>query len=271
MPELPEVEFTRRQICTWVAGQRLTQIALGTHSLAKDEDVLEAVSPLLGRRLDLVERCGKYLFLGFEGRWACSHLAMTGKWLPERRVGERERFVRFQLHFEHEVLAFIDTRKFGRLDVLGALHWREWLGEKRVGPDVFDLELTFDGLHRRFSKTQRTIKSVLLDQKVLAGVGNIYACDALFIAGISPTERACDLPAEATERLLEAVRYVMKLSLEREEGDEIHYLTEGNPENPFLVYGRKAQPCTRCGSQITRIVQQARSTFFCSQCQPAIV
>jgi formamidopyrimidine-DNA glycosylase len=270
MPELPEVEFTRRQINAWVAGQRLNEVALGTHTLAKDHDVLVAFGPLLGRRLDSVERCGKYLFLGFEGGWACSHLAMTGKWLPESQIGDRGRFVRFRLRFDELVLAFIDTRKFGRLDVLGTDHWRTWLSGKQIGLDVFDTDLTTRVLHERFEKTRRVIKSVLLDQKVLAGVGNIYACDALFLAGISPAERACDLSIAATEQLLEAIRSVMTLSLEREEGEEIHYLTEGNPENPFLVYGRKEQPCTRCGSQIIRIIQQARSTFYCRQCQPAM-
>lgn len=267
MPELPEVEFTRRQITQWVSGQCLHKVELGPHTLPKDSDVLAALAPVVGSSLVSVERSGKYLFLGFEGGWVCSHLAMTGKWLPMSQVGVRGRFVRFQLHFDEHVLAFLDTRKLGKLDPLPTQDWQAWLRARRVGLDVFDSHLTAAVLHEKFLKTRRQVKSVLLDQKVLAGVGNIYACEALFLARVPPTTRACDLGLSVTDRILKFIRQVMEMSLAREEGEEIYYLTEGNPENPFLVYGRKGKPCTHCGCPISRISQQGRSTFFCAQCQ----
>ena len=125
MPELPEVEFTRRQLRAWVVGQRLENVQLGPHTLRTDEETLDELCALKGKRLSAVERRGKYLFLQFSRQWVCAHLAMTGKWIRAQNQAGRERFSRFILSFEHEQIVFLDTRKLGKLFFIPGTNWQD--------------------------------------------------------------------------------------------------------------------------------------------------
>lgn len=267
MPELPEVEFTRRQLRAWVVGQKLDDVELGAHTLRSDEMIRSSLRDLRGKRLLSVERKGKYLFLNFSGSWVCLHLAMTGKLIRAEHQGARSRFARFLLSFERQRVVFLDTRKLGKLFVIRETDWQVWAEERGIGPDVFDDSLTADELARRFGETRRPIKTVLLDQKVLSGAGNIYVCEALYLSGVSPLRRACDLSDVDLSRVLTGLRQSMRDSLEREQGEEIAYLTEGKVENPFIVYKRAGECCRQCGQKIVRFNQAGRGTFHCPSCQ----
>ncbi|MGB0646505.1 MAG: bifunctional DNA-formamidopyrimidine glycosylase/DNA-(apurinic or apyrimidinic site) lyase [Bradymonadia bacterium] len=267
MPELPEVEFTRRQLQAWVVGQTLEDVQLGTHTLKTDESVCSSLLSLRGRRLSTIERRGKYLFLKFSGQWVCVHLAMTGKWIRAENQGGRARFARFVLSFEHQRVVFLDTRKLGKLFLLPDSNWQDWAVKKGIGPDVYDDTLTAECLSRQFNSTRRSIKSVLLDQKVLCGAGNIYVCEALYLAGVSPIRPACDLTVFEVQGVLDGLRQSMHESLAREQGEEIEYLTEGKVNNPFMIYKRAGELCSKCKQTIVRLTQQGRGTFYCPSCQ----
>ena len=188
---------------------------------------------------------------------------MTGKWVPEANLEARRRHVRLQLVFTKITLCFLDVRKFGYALMMSYGDWRKSLSERRVGLDVFDPALTPRLFHGSVCRGRGSIKSALLNQQRVCGVGNIYACEALYDAKIDPRAAAGELIPLQAERLLDALRAVMTHSLERETGDEIYYLTDGNPQNPFHVYGRGGDSCGRCGGTIAKMTQSARTTFFC--------
>ena len=132
---------------------------------------------------------------------------------------------------------------------------------------MYDESLTEACLAGRFERTRRSIKAVLLDQKILSGAGNIYICEALYLAGISPLRRACDLSVSEIKDILAGLRQSMDDSLAREHGEEIEYLTEGKVNNPFTVYKRAGELCPQCGQTIVRLTQQGRGSFYCPSCQ----
>ena len=267
MPELPEVEFTKRSLVRWVGKRKLQGVSLGPHATARDVAASQIGLANLPTHLLSIERVGKYLHLDFGSFGFSVHLGMTGKWLPMPLAEARARHIRMVMHFHGVSIAFIDARKFGYIDKCTKQQWLAQLLSKRVGPDVFAEGLTPEVFYAKVCRGRVAIKVALLDQKRVAGVGNIYACEALFLAKIDPFLPAglCSLPQ--SENLLAALRKVMIASLERESGDEIYYLTDGNPVNPFMVYGRSDQPCIDCAGTVVKKAHGGRSTFYCEACQ----
>ena len=275
MPELPEVEHARRSLERWLDGATIAR-AKGTNAriFRGKRGALAAFSKgLAGRRLEKAERRGKVLLLFFsEGTGLLSHLGMTGKW--ERRLPGEPLPTYSHARLELEggaTLHYTDPRQFGRLSLHSATELHSLPEVTGLGPDALLDGVDPKKLGASLNKTKRPVKSALLDQGVLAGIGNIYATDALFRARLHPERPASSLTRAEIKRLAQGLEQSISEAISRL-GDDIAYFNEGaHVENGFLVYGREGEPCPRCGRPLERLVVGGRSNVLCPFCQPAIV
>ncbi len=270
MPELPEVEFAARQLRRWMVGRRVVRAVAEPSRVLRGRPPREIARALRGRRLEAVRRRGKYLLLELDGgAGALLHLGMTGK-LVRREEGEAEDYsrARFELD-DHRAVHLRDPRKFGRLTV-GPMPQLERLKEvAALGPDADDPALDAEALAGRLARTRRPLKIALMDQRVLAGLGNIHAAEALFRAQLSPKRRSDRLSPAQLGRLAASIRETIGFalaSMPKEEAD-IEYVEEQGAENPFLVYGKAGERCPRCQGPLRSFSQGGRTTFWCPRCQ----
>jgi formamidopyrimidine-DNA glycosylase len=268
VPELPEVEIASRQLRAWARGKRIVS------AKAERTRVIRGQSPrrfaeLTGHRLQEVERTGKWMLLRFDGdAGLASHLGMTGKWVRRKRDEAAPSHVRASLQLEDgTVLDYRDPRLFGRLIRGKVSQLRKLKTFSSLGPDPLpgiDVARLYDMLR----KTRRSLKEALMDQRTLAGLGNIQVSESLHRSGLHPERLGVSISPDEAQRLAAAIAESLRSALEGEDSPEpITYVEEGG-ENIFLVYDREGQPCENCGTPIERIVQGGRSTYFCSHCQP---
>jgi formamidopyrimidine-DNA glycosylase len=290
MPELPEVEVTRRQIEPLLIGRRISKVHTTEPSYLFITPPAQLRRSLSGRTVGALVRRGKYLVAKLDdGSRFVVHLGMTGQLFSESATSPRlmsstarsalspeaqQRFrpdahTHLRICFEDagpEVL-LRDVRKFGKLMWLRA-------GEKhprldRLGVDA--LEITGEPLFAAGRKRKVAIKNLLLDQSVLAGVGNIYADEALFLTGIRPTRAAGRVTRSECERLAQTIRQVLGRSIETGGASIRDYVTPDGSDGGYQferwVYARKGERCDRCGEAIRRIVLGQRSTHYCPSCQ----
>ena len=269
MPELPEVEVTRRQIAPLVQGILITGVRTSLPTAFFDRSPRELVKALIGQSVVAVERQGKYLLLPLSGgRRLLLHLGMSGQIFGNAEfVPDRHTHLTLELGGKGAQLYFRDPRRFGRVILLepGASHERL----ERLGPDALGLEGPL--LHRALQSRSIPIKVALLDQSVTAGIGNIYADEALHRAGIVPTRAAREVSPARCTRLALAVREVLEAAIERG-GSTISDFrhpdgSHGSFQSEHRVYGREGQPCGNCGSPILRLVLGQRSCCYCPRCQ----
>lgn len=272
MPELPEVEFCARRLRDWAVRRRIVAVHALPGPPLRDVTPAALEVGLRGRRVVGVDRRGKQLFVRLEGDLVLlAHLGMTGKFIrtaprAPARPGERARLTLD----DDAALAFVDPRRFGRLRLLPAADAARHPEVARLGPDALELCARPGGLRRalrRRGRGRRPIKVALMDQSVLAGVGNIYACEALFAARIDPSAPVATLSDAALDALAGHLVDCIEASLARERDDEITYLQEARATNPFRVYGRAGEPCPMCGRPLERTLQAGRGTFWCPRCQ----
>ncbi len=272
MPELPEAETIVRGLATRLPGRTIVGVRV------KHANVLAPLSAAAFRRLvrgctvAAVERRAKKVVIRFEGgRLLLVNLGMTGRLILTERPGPEElayTAVRFDLD-DGEALLYHDVRRFGRLEVHDGDSWQErqaGLGAEPLEPD-FTAALLFD-LTRR---SRTPIRNWLLDQRRVAGVGNIYANEALFRAGIDPRRPADSLTRREAARLRAALREVLQEAISARGTTLSDYRDDRGESGGFAtrlrVYGREGEPCLRCGHVIERAVLTNRSAFFCRECQ----
>ena len=291
MPELPEVEVTRRQLVPLLVGRTIVAVRTTAPSyffLTPPDELRRA---LRGRTVRGVERVGKYLLAALDGGdRLLLHLGMTGQLFgagaasvrllsatagaslaPERQLAafrpDAHTHLRLRFSDEGPQVFFRDVRKFGKVQLLRSGEPCERL--ERLGGDA--LGASGEALHRQARGRRAPVKAVLLDQSVLAGVGNIYADEALFLAGIRPTRRACRLSLAEWRSLAAAVRRVLRRSIATGGSSISDYVrpdgTDGTYQDERRAYGRTGEPCRRCRTPIRRIVIGARATHFCPSCQ----
>lgn len=271
MPELPEVETVVRGLSEPLIGRRVEGMWLDwaptIHCPAPDE----FAARLEGQRVRALGRRGKYILIALEHDTLVIHLKMSGRLYvtdaDEEHEADRWVHVRFDLDGGRQ-LRFSDLRKFGRVyltdDVDSLL--------SHLGPEPFSEDFTLERFRDGMRGRKRAIKSLLMAQEFIAGVGNIYADEALFRAGIHPATRV-DLLTEAdTERLHQTIREALLAGIEHE-GASIGWYRKpdgekGSSQNHFYVYGRTNLPCRHCGTAINKIRVAQRGTHFCPQCQP---
>jgi formamidopyrimidine-DNA glycosylase len=273
VPELPEVETVVRDLRPLLTGRRLTAVRRRTrHALRKPWRVAWAEA-LAGAKVESVRRRGKWIVLDLDGgRYLVLHLGMTGQLTVTDAAGpvQDHTHLTFDLEGGTRQLRFRDIRRFGSATLFetGAALER-FFESSGLGPEPFGLDA--DYWRRRLAATDRSLKAVLLDQGVVAGVGNIYADESLFEARLHPAVRACGLDARAADRLRRAVATVLGRAIERRGSSIRNYVggsgLQGGYQNEFRVYGRKGEPCPRCGTAIACIRLAGRATHFCPECQ----
>jgi formamidopyrimidine-DNA glycosylase len=264
MPELPEVEVARRNLRRWISAATITRV------VAPRSNVVEgSARALVGRRIEAVERRGKMMRIltDDEKLRVFSHLGMTGRWLKRAIDDPTERWEKVRLDVEKRgrktSVRYVDPRMFGRF-VTTKKDLDAW---SLLGPDPLDDEIDPRAFHERIRKSRRSIKEVLMDQTVIAGVGNIQATDALFFARIAPHRSANEISEKETRAILRAIAKSIQRTLALEEGPEITYVEDAGAPNPFVIYGRGGSACPRCETELVRSVLGGRGTVHCPSCQ----
>jgi formamidopyrimidine-DNA glycosylase len=273
VPELPEVETVVRKIRPRLVGRRFTGAPLASPLMIADPRFAERLMRTSVRRLD---RQGKWMFARLSSdETLVVHLGMTGRFgvMPAHAAVEKHTHVRLRLDDGAEEMRFVDPRRFGEFFVADADEFDRRFGPRKLGPDA--LTATLQDLKIGLAKTTRTTKSALLDQRLIAGVGNIYADEILHRAGVPPTARADRLPAEAVANVHRAMRRVLTAAI-RAEGTTIHSFlgadgAMGKFQLRLRVYGRRGEPCLTCGAEIrwTDAAASGRSSYWCPRCQPS--
>jgi formamidopyrimidine-DNA glycosylase len=275
MPELPEVESVRRQLAPALVGRRFERVSIDDSRLVRPYEPAEVAAELEGELVAAVERRGKYLVVRFEsGRVLLIHLRMTGSLLhapagslqddPHRRA-----VVRLE---DGSDVAYRDVRRFGTWLLLEPGEAEPYLGA-RVGDEPLDTLFTAARLGERLAGRRTSLKAALLDQRTVAGIGNIYADEALWRARLNPLRPAAGLDRAELRRLHRAIRAALEHGLARQGSTLRDYRlpdgSAGSMQNEFHVYGRRDEPCDRCGTAISRTQVAGRTTWFCPKCQPA--
>lgn len=269
MPELPEVESIRRALVGPLTGKKFVKARLFLKRQWKGGESGAYFRALSGQSLKKIFRHGKVLCLDFEPERLFFHLGMTGRLLVGAPGSFKEMaHLRLLLEFQGVDLAFTDTRTFGRIIAMGGGTSQGPDPTKALGPDALAIPPKF---FRDLPPSRRSVKAVLLDQGVLAGVGNIYADEALFMAGIHPVTPFADLTGPRLLALGRAVKGVLVKSVKNRGTTFSDYRlpdgAKGGNQGRLMVYGRGGQPCRRCGTAITRSVVAARGTHVCPRCQ----
>jgi formamidopyrimidine-DNA glycosylase len=273
MPELPEVETIRRQLEPALEGRRIDSVEVLDERWTRPGPSSELVRTVAGRRIEAMERRGKYLLLRLEGdRTLAIHLRMTGNLLLDTGDGRHDlRHLRAVIRLEGgERLLFTDIRRFGHAVLLQDAEMEDYLAA-RVGVEPLSERLTAEELCRLAAGRRAPLKSFLLDQLGVAGIGNIYADEALHRARLHPLSPAGSLKPDDCEELRQAIVDALETGLRRGGASMDDYLDsrgeQGSMQEEFLVHTREGKPCPRCGAEIRRIVVAGRSTYFCPSCQ----
>lgn len=271
MPELPEVETTVRGLARYLDGAVLTRVATHRADLRRafPEGLVQA---LTGARITALGRRAKYGLLHTDRAITLVfHLGMSGRWrIDPDEIGKHDHLV-LETGSGH-VLALCDPRRFGSVDLVDTADLEEWAPFAALGPEPLGEGLTAAHLKAAFKGRSAAIKLLLLDQRIVAGLGNIYVCEALFRAGIDPRKAAGKVSGPALARLVPQIKAVLLEAIEAG-GSSLRDFTDVNGQlgyfsKRFDVYDREGQPCTRGdGGTVRRIVQGGRSTWFCAKCQ----
>jgi formamidopyrimidine-DNA glycosylase len=272
MPELPEVETIRRQLEPEVLGRTIAELEVLDPRWTRPLAPVDVAGPVAGRRIEALDRRGKYLLLRLAGGDTLAmHLRMTGNLLLSRQGQPDQAYLRARIRLDDgRELRFTDARRFGEAFLLS----REALEERfrgRLGVEPLSEEFTAAELGRTASGSRAPLKSFLLDQARLAGVGNIYADEALFRARLHPLSPAGSMREEHLLALRDGVVDALNAGLDGGGASIDDYRDargeRGSMQDEFLVHRREGEPCPRCGETIHRIVVGGRSTYYCPGCQ----
>lgn len=281
MPELPEVETVRRGLNNLTTDRAIEgEEVLLSRTLAHPADVNEFRDNLTGKAIATWQRRGKYLLARLTSEsstsagWLGVHLRMTGQLLWLKRDTSLQKHTRIRLFFaDNWELRFVDTRTFGKFWLVPPQVPPESIitGLQKLGPEPLSSDFSVDYFAAKLARRRRFIKTLLLDQGIVAGIGNIYADEALFESGIRPDTIATSLTENEIERLHQAIATVLQAAIARGGTTFSDFLNllgvSGNYGDVALVYGRQGQPCRVCGQNIEKIKLAGRSSHFCPRCQ----
>ncbi len=277
MPELPEVETIRRQLAEVLVGRAITGMRVLDPLLVEPREPLPFAQSVAGRRITGLGRTGKYLFVEMDDGWALTlHLRMTGQllWTPAAPTGTPPHARAVLSLDDGSAVTFSDVRRFGRAWLVPpgrAARARVWAG--RTGVDAMSPRFTSQTLAAALSRRTAPIKALLLDQRIVAGVGNIYADEALFRARIHPRRPGGSLDSGDVRRLHRAIRERLRMGIAVGGASFDQYRDahgeRGGMQDLFLVHRRRGEPCPRCRTTIEKGVVAQRGTYWCPRCQRA--
>jgi len=271
MPELPEVETIKTELSPHIIGRAITGVTLLWEGIVRQTPVAEFRARITGQRITALTRRGKYLIVTLSGGDSLIiHLKMSGSLIIGRDSSEPPRFTRAILHLDGDtVIFFRDPRKFGLMQLVRD---RDSVISK-LGPEPLQAEFTPDILARLLAKRKAPIKALLCDQEVIAGIGNMYADEALFAARLHPRRAGGSLSQEEIERLYRAIGQVLLSAIGSKGASIENYFrpdgTIGTAHFGFNVAHRGGEPCPNCGMPIERLPVRNRGSYFCPRCQPA--
>jgi formamidopyrimidine-DNA glycosylase len=267
MPELPDVEIFNRLVVENCRGRAIRQAAVN------DPGILEGISPealerrLKGQRIRSSVRHGKHLFirLGEAGALAM-HFGTNGSLQLVSRAAAEPPYTQLQLHFEGgDRLAYVNPRRLGRVSLCESPE--AFAARSRLGPDALDAAFDLQAFTAILGGSKRDIKSVLMDQKLMAGIGNIYSDEILFQARLYPGTPAADLTGESASRLFRAMRDTLETAIRCGAGSE--QTAERLPKDFLLVHRHQGGHCPRCAAPLATVKRAGRTSYYCRQCQPS--
>ena len=270
MPELPEVETVKNELIPHVIGRKLTGITLLWDGIVKQPSVADFRSRLIRQEITGLVRHGKYLIIGLTSDdLLVIHLKMSGSLLLSRDSSEPPKYTRAIIHLDKGTnIFFRDPRKFGAM----------WLVKdsssvtKKLGPEPLEAEFTPQVLAQRLKNRKAPIKALLCDQSVIAGIGNMYADEALFAAGIHPLRPGGSLSQNEIERLHHAIQQILRAAIGNKGASIVNYYRPsgepGTAHFEFKVAHGRGKTCPNCMGPIQRIPVRNRGTYFCPKCQP---
>ena len=273
MPELPEVEHVVRALRPIVTGRRILAAELNLKRIAPELSRAAFGRQLKDTTITGVGRRGKYILFELEsGRLLATHLRMTGKFVSLTTDESLPPYAHVVFYLDDERrLVFCDMRQFGRMRLIrdaGTLP-KELTA---LAPEPLSEEFTEEYFLKTLARSRRSLKQLLLDQTRVLGLGNIYAVEALFLAGVNPMKPANKLSKPRARKLFHAIRQVLQeaidagstLRINLADGNAIYF---GTTERFWRVYEREGEPCVNCGTRIKRVVHGGRSTYYCPRCQ----
>ncbi len=272
MPELPEVETVKNELSPYVIGRCIVDVTLLWEGMVKEPSVKEFCSNIIGQKLIGIARRGKYLLFSLSGgNTLVIHLKMTGSLLVQPTSSELPKFTRAIIHLDNNTdIVFRDPRKFGVMrlvkdsdDIVG-----------KLGPEPLEAGFTREILAKLLSKRKAPIKALLCEQEIIAGIGSMYADEALFASGIHPERSGGSLSQDEIKRLFCAIQNVLFSGIGGKGASINTYFrpdgTKGTAHFEFKVAHCGKKPCTVCGTPIQRIVVRGRGSYFCPKCQPGM-
>lgn len=270
MPELPEVETIRRDLAKLIVGKKI--LGVQADSPKQVQPSLAAIKKaVVGATIKKIDRRAKLILILLDNNKILAvHLKLTGRLLVRKKGDPAADWQRVTISLSGgQELRFCDLRRFGWIKLIE----NQELGimNHKLGIEPFSEEFTVERLKKIFSKTSRPIKIVLMDQQKIAGVGNIYASEALFLAKIKPDKPAKKLSNLEIKKLKDSILKVLKAGIKYRGASDQYYLDalghKGSYQEHFLVYRREGKKCFKCGSRIRRSKLSGRGTFYCPQCQ----
>ncbi|WP_418792094.1 DNA-formamidopyrimidine glycosylase [Phosphitispora sp. TUW77] len=273
MPELPEVETIRRSLEHKIKGKIFTGVDIYLEKILKGIDPGEFDEKLKGKKITGISRRGKYLIIQLAGGLVIVvHLRMTGQLLYCSAEQEKSKYTHMIFHLSDQgELRFVDQRQFGKVQFLPAKDLENHSSLKNLGVEPLSDEFTRGFFMKGLKNRRVKIKPLLLEQEFIAGIGNIYADEALFRAKVNPEKVASNLSSREASKLFIAIKEVLEEGIENKGTSIKDYIdgdgNQGNNQNNLRVYGREGQPCIKCGTEIQRVVIRGRSSHFCPKCQ----
>ena len=273
MPELPEVEHVVRALRPVVVGRRILAAELNLKRISPEISRPAFARQLKDLRIIAVGRRGKYILFELDsGALLTTHLRMTGKFVALRTDDELPSYAHVVFYLDDDRrLVFCDMRQFGRMRIVSNSQKlpKELLA---LAPEPLSDEFTEEYFLQTLRKSRRTLKTLLLDQTRVLGLGNIYAVEALFLAGIHPLKLAHTLSKPRARKLFQAIKTILQeaidsgstLRIDLSDGESSYI---GSSERFWRVYEREGEPCVKCGAKIRRVAHGGRSTYFCPKCQ----
>ena len=272
MPEMPEVETVRRTLLPLIKGKTIKEVTVWYPKIITG-DAKEFARQLTGKKIENIDRYAKYLLIRLSNNLTIvSHLRMEGKYRLVKINTKKDKHDHVQIVFkDNSALRYNDVRKFGRMQLIKTGTEREKTGIGKLGVEPNSTAFTVSYLQNGLARKKKNIKNTLLDQSIVAGLGNIYVDEVLWETKIHPLSQANAIPAEKIAQLHDNINSLIELAI-AERGTTVHTYLDANGktggfQRMLQVYGHKGEPCVRCGTPLEKIKVNGRGTTFCPKCQ----
>ena len=272
MPELPEVETVKEALKRKILNKRIKDVKIYYSKIVEYPTNDEFIKKLIGETIVDIKRRGKWLMFEFNDYYLLSHLRMEGKYNYKKVGDELGKHEHVEFIFEDDTtLRYQDTRKFGRMYLYDKKEALNKPPLNELGLEPWDDTLTHKYLKEVYKNKKKEIKTVLLDQSIITGIGNIYADEILFLSKINPYKKACDLKEKELDSIIENTRKVLEAAI-KDGGTTIKSYTSeegvhGRFQQNLNVHQRKGEECKTCGTKIEKVVIGGRGTYYCKKCQ----